>query len=155
MAKGPILHSQPSHPLLDPPPDYTGSSTIFCNLSLNFIFILFLKISASERSTLIPCPSSFLFSLHNPKGFAPKKIYPHPSNGEDLVAGGIRCGSSVGPAFGSNEGCDISTLLAEKNRRFGVASFLFGFGASLKNEYLFVGRREFLTTDLEVFGLPQ
>ena len=36
-----------------------------------------------------------------------------------------------------------------------MASFLFGFGASLKNEYLFVGRREFLTTDLEVFGLPQ
>ena len=115
----------------------------------------FLKFSASERAVWIPCPSSFLFSLHNPKGFAPKKIYPHPSNDGDVVVGGIRCGSSIGPAFGSKEGSDISTLLSEENRRFGLASFLFGFGASLKNEYLFVGRREFLTTDLEVFGLPQ
>ena len=103
---------------------------------------------------MIPCPSSFLFSLHNPKGFAPKKIYPVPSREEYLVAGGIRCGSSIGPAFGSNEGSDISTLELEKNRRFGWTAFGTGFGASLKNEYLFVGRNEFLTTDLEVFGLP-
>ena len=104
---------------------------------------------------MIPCPSCFLFSLHNPKGFAPKKIYPVPSRDEYLVVGGIRCGSSIGPAFGSNEGSDISTLGLEKNRRFGWTAFGTGFGASLKNEYLFVGRNEFLTTDLEVFGLPQ
>ncbi|CAH3173711.1 unnamed protein product, partial [Porites lobata] len=108
----------------------------------------------SERSTWIPCPSSFLFSLHNPKGFAPKKIYPDPSRDEYLVVGGIRCGSSIGPAFGTKGGSGISTLGSEKNRRFGWTAFGSGFGASLKNEYLFVGRNEFLTTDLEVFGLP-
>ena len=61
----------------------------------------------------------------------------------------------MGPTFGSGRGSDILILHSEKNRRFGRAFLGPGFGASLKNEDLFVGRREFLTTDLEVFGLPQ
>ena len=61
----------------------------------------------------------------------------------------------MGPTFGSARGSDILTLYSEKNRRFGRTVLGSGFGASLKNEYLFVGGREFLTTDLEVFGLPQ
>ena len=104
-----------------------------------------------------PCPSSFLFSLHNPKGFAPKKIYPDPSKDIHVVVGGIRCGSSFGPTFGSTGRSCISTLCLEENRRFGYTLSKSGYGASLTDdENEFVGRKDnFLTTDLEVFGLPR
>ena len=112
-------------------------------------------ISASKGSVWISCPSSFLFSLHNPNGFAPKKIYPNACNHEDFVLGGIRCCSFTGPMFGSRQRTDITTLRSERNPRFGSTSLGFGFGASLGNENLLVGGSEFLTTDMEIFGLSQ
>ena len=63
------------------------------------------------------------------------------------------CGSSKGPTFGSKTRSDIATLCSKGNPRFGATVFGSGFGASLNNEYLFVGSRYFLTADVEVFGL--
>lgn len=118
-----------------------------------FLLYSFLKLLASEPSVWISCPSSFLFSLHSPKGFSPKKIYPNPCDYEDIVVGGMVCGSSMGPTFGSKTRSDIKTLFSKGNPRFGWTVFGSGFGASLNNEYLFVGSRCFLMTDVEVFGL--
>ena len=57
--------------------------------------------------------------------------------------------------FGSRQRTDITTLRSERNPRFGSTSLGFGFGASRGNENLLVGGSEFLTTDMEIFGLSQ
>ena len=57
--------------------------------------------------------------------------------------------------FGSRQRTDITTLRSERNPRFGSTSLGFGFGASRGNENLLVEGSEFLTTDMEIFGLSQ
>ncbi|XP_022810468.1 uncharacterized protein LOC111347493 [Stylophora pistillata] len=108
-------------------------------------------VSASPMRA-IEDDESFLFTLINPSGSKPMRIYVDPDN-----PGGIQCDRDKGPCFGTSKNYDLqvwytfnATSPKESLSRFDMG---YGFSCpeSVNKRTFFTGKYPFKITELEVF----